>query len=685
MNQLRYLVLLENGPIMKFFNLLLILLHSSLTFSFKVEDSNAASLEVNTIDTALPKSIESPNACSPVSVPKSERCAYVKEHCLDDIPGNIDYISLYYCKLGSFSLILIVLILIINFISFGITAGEFLCPNLYTISKWLTLSDNVAGLTLLAFGNAAPDVLSIYKAISIGSGDLAISQLIGGTFFIISVIGGTVGILHPFQVSKSQFLTNLSFLLVVVLINVIAILSSLNSIVCFLLIFTYTVYVGSSIINQSIIKSKQNKLASEQRVRSNFVVDNSNELDDVNLYDISNVAEDDEDDGYNDFNNYKIPGSYGLKLLLKDLARLGNGSGFNLNSRAVNSAPKPSSVVDPAVLPRETHSSPAAFSPYRDDPEVEEPDENEEMSIESPSINPSLFYQVRPQTFLVIVPAIKEFAESTILYKIYHIVTIPITFVLKITTPVRDQAFLNHISQDITDLQADKSIDLRLDRLLLTIQTFLGINLVVHTAFYEGRRFWYTLFPITFLLSGLISWVLNITYRLDFTFSSINKIRYITYFSSIIGFMVSISWISILATETVSILDAIGKILNISDEILGITIFSIGNSTSDLISNITIASMGMPLMAYSACFGGPLLSLSSLGICGLILGSKSDGNLTFDFDSTLKITVCMLIVNILILFYVVPRNNWMIDKKIGTILVTSWMISTTLCVLIESV
>ena len=33
-----------------------------------------------------------------------------------------------------------------------------------------------------------------------------------------------------------------------------------------------------------------------------------------------------------------------------------------------------------------------------------------------------------------------------------------------------------------------------------------------------------------------------------------------------------------------------------------------GNSLGDFVANVTIAKMGFPTMAMSACFGGPMLS-----------------------------------------------------------------------------
>ncbi|MBW0469286.1 hypothetical protein O181_009001 [Austropuccinia psidii MF-1] len=57
-------------------------------------------------------------------------------------------------------------------------------------------------------------------------------------------------------------------------------------------------------------------------------------------------------------------------------------------------------------------------------------------------------------------------------------------------------------------------------------------------------------------------------------------------------------------SSSASIKPILTKILKISDAILGLTIFGIGNSLGDFIANVTIARMGFPVMAISACFRG---------------------------------------------------------------------------------
>ena len=71
--------------------------------------------------------------------------------------------QLYYCDFASShpAAITLSLVWLFNlFIALAIAADDFFCPSLAVISKTLRLSQNVAGVTILAFGNGAPDIFS---------------------------------------------------------------------------------------------------------------------------------------------------------------------------------------------------------------------------------------------------------------------------------------------------------------------------------------------------------------------------------------------------------------------------------------------------------------------------------------------------------------------------------------------
>ncbi len=80
---------------------------------------------------------------------------------------------------------------------------------------------------------------------------------------------------------------------------------------------------------------------------------------------------------------------------------------------------------------------------------------------------------------------------------------------------------------------------------------------------------------------------------------------------AILGFLNGLLWIYILSSEVITLLKALGKILNLSDSILGITVFTFGNCIGDFATNIMIARMGYFAMAAGASWGAPMTSTSS--------------------------------------------------------------------------
>lgn len=110
----------------------------------------------------------------------------------------------------------LVLWLIFLFSTLGITASDFFTPNLATTAQLLGLDENVAGVTLLAFGNGSPDVFSTFSAMKAKSGSLALGELLGAATFIVSCVVGSVCIIKPFQVHRKPFLRDVGFFAIAV-------------------------------------------------------------------------------------------------------------------------------------------------------------------------------------------------------------------------------------------------------------------------------------------------------------------------------------------------------------------------------------------------------------------------------------------------------------------------------------
>lgn len=155
---------------------------------------------------------------------------------------------------------------------------------------------------------------------------------------------------------------------------------------------------------------------------------------------------------------------------------------------------------------------------------------------------------------------------------------------------------------------------------------------------------------------------------------------------ALLGFVVAIFWIAIIATEVVSLLKTLGVILNISDSLLGLTVFAVGNSLGDLVANITVARLGYPVMALSACFGGPMLNiLLGIGLGGLYMTLHNKGSqtiatsdVTYDIavSKVLIISGATLLATLIGLLIVIPLNKWRMDRKVGCGLIALWCVTT---------
>lgn len=179
-------------------------------------------------------------------------------------------------------------------------------------------------------------------------------------------------------------------------------------------------------------------------------------------------------------------------------------------------------------------------------------------------------------------------------------------------------------------------------------------------------------------------------------------------FVASLGFFVAIAWISSLATEVVNLLKSVGIILSISDSLLGLTVFAVGNSLGDLVADVTVARLGYPVMALSACFGGPMLNiLIGIGVGGLYMTlhpAQSDSTASLGLNSlvgrtvsaaqkpyeiavskSLLISGATLLTTLIGLLIVVPLNGWRMDRKIGLGLIALWSVSTVCNVIVEVV
>ncbi|GJN38715.1 hypothetical protein PR202_gb27783 [Eleusine coracana subsp. coracana] len=181
--------------------------------------------------TATPSSKVGRDRCQDVqSLPDNgARCAYLRSHPPCTPEGYADYLRLFYCLFGrdpwlggaAFALWLLVL-----FYLLGDTASQYFCASLEGLSAALRLPPAVAGVTFLALGNGAPDVLSSVVAFASGVGggaaDVGLSSALGGALFVSTVVTGVVALVAKSRdddavVERRAFVRDVCFLLVALL------------------------------------------------------------------------------------------------------------------------------------------------------------------------------------------------------------------------------------------------------------------------------------------------------------------------------------------------------------------------------------------------------------------------------------------------------------------------------------
>lgn len=174
-----------------------------------------------------------------------------------DSDGFIDWGDLY-CSVSSkydWSIFLFsIFVALVMFQSLGSTADNYFVPVLHLISYICKLRPDVAGVTLMAFGNAAPDVITAITGLADANDfGIVIGNLLGGSTFILMVILGAVlrtaenqdeeG-LGYIQLDKSTIVRDLvSYTLSIMLIMVFAATGSLQVWQALLLLGLYSIYV----------------------------------------------------------------------------------------------------------------------------------------------------------------------------------------------------------------------------------------------------------------------------------------------------------------------------------------------------------------------------------------------------------------------------------------------------------
>lgn len=539
--------------------------------------------------TALEAFTTSEPTCRDIHHVKNQ-CSYFHRYCEEDDGGLISYLDLYYCHFGDarpVALLIIVIWLVLLFTTLSVVAGDFFSVNLSVLARSLNVRDTVAGVTLLALGNGAPDIFSTFAAVTSNSSSMALGELLGAAAFISSVVAGSMALINPFEVVKRALIREASFLLIAVSFLIYVMSDGYLKIWhCIVMLCIYASYVTL------------------------------------------------------------------VCTWLKFLSLFGI---------------KKETLHRPGYVPVEEAASETTRLLQNESTQQAVVDDDSTLSNVKLTRTTAILQSIR-----ALAPTLHNWQDKSYRERAADILQAPSVLVLRASIPV---PLDKHIVDD-DEIQADEEI---WRRPLFILQCFLGPQFMLFAVGHQiGMSPSHALIPSMCCLAGSVL----ITIITIFT-STITTAPTWYRFMCVPGFIISIGWISFVADEMVNILTALGIILNISESVLGITVFAIGNSLDDLAADISMAQRKHPVMALSACFGSPLLNiLLGISLTGLYALAKQhiqEGtvrHIDLQVKRDLFVTAGLVLGTIVALLSMMMITNWRMTKPVGYILIGIWVVGT---------
>eukprot|EP00850_Spirogloea_muscicola_P005485 SM000025S08380 [mRNA] locus=s25:462014:464634:+ [translate_table: standard] len=185
-------------------------------------------------------------------VPTAARCEHARGRCAGGA-GLVNYAWLHFCFLAgspALSVPLLAALVVLAFYLLAETAEEYFCPVVALLADLLRLGPSTAGVTLLAFGNGAPDVFSSLAAFAAGDTKVGFGAILSAGAFVTAFVVGCISVLvGPFEISRPAFLRDILFYIIGVVLlaalysgRVVHLWHSAGMLLYYLLFVAYVVY-----------------------------------------------------------------------------------------------------------------------------------------------------------------------------------------------------------------------------------------------------------------------------------------------------------------------------------------------------------------------------------------------------------------------------------------------------------
>lgn len=198
------------------------------------------------------------------ALPFNDRCQFVTDHCTEDI-NAVNFNTFYFCNMHQhwiLAILLGVFTVLLCFRVISTISDEYLSISLGNVSKRLGLSEALTGVTLLAYANGSPDIISgLVAGDQEGGALLSIGALYGASLFVCNIVFAAVLHSSPdrsrVMLPKSLFLRDVGVFFFSTTLLIFLGFSAISTLmVCILLITIYILYVMTVVAEEYFEKRK---------------------------------------------------------------------------------------------------------------------------------------------------------------------------------------------------------------------------------------------------------------------------------------------------------------------------------------------------------------------------------------------------------------------------------------------
>ena len=509
--------------------------------------------------------------CEPMKHPAEERCAYVQSHLACEQDDNlVHYLRMHFCAFGpkraALSRFTQVAALALLCAVLATVAERFFCPALANIARWLELSEDVAGATLLSFGNGAPDVFAQIAALSDARADrvsLGVGAALGSTFFVASAVLPLVVLCakdakEGVRVDAAPFARDGAFYLAAV-VSVAGTLAggSVSAAQAMSAFCLYPVYLGAVLLPGRI-------RGLLRRFKSGLPGPTSPRAD----------ADDDD-----------------ARTNAGSASRTFSFDGYSTPPEEPPTSAAPAGHREPLLAGEVDPDNPDSGSDWLGDAVHPLLDATDSEAGEP---------EKGRARFARLASTLARAARA------------PLLFVLRFTMPEVGKPLASR------GRWATAALPVTAPLFFASVARFLNAGSVTRRG---------VLFGMACGSVGSVALFLSWPALIGATREHPRVAKRLDFFFTLVAFAQAVMWMDAAAGELVALFGAIGRISGVSESLLGATVFAWGISVSDLVSDTAVARRGMARAALAACFGGPLFNLL-VGLCGsLVFATANHGTI----------------------------------------------------------